>query len=61
MHHHDLKQQQQEEEATPCRPLSTMAPTHEEIVGDFKPGSVTRIKLINFLTYSQVEFHPGPR
>merc|ERR1740139_1876050 len=27
----------------------------------FKPGSVKRVKLQNFLTYAQVEFFPGPR
>jgi len=27
----------------------------------YKPGSITRIKLQNFLTYAQVEFSPGPR
>lgn len=30
-------------------------------VGDYKPGSITRIKLHNFLTYQDVEFKPGPR
>mmetsp|Transcript_31165 Transcript_31165/g.47542 ORF Transcript_31165/g.47542 Transcript_31165/m.47542 type:complete len:1125 (-) Transcript_31165:528-3902(-) len=33
----------------------------DNIVGTHKPGSVTRIRLINFLTYSEVEFYPGPR
>jgi hypothetical protein len=31
------------------------------IVGDYKPGSIRRIKLHNFLTYRDVEFCPGPR
>ncbi|ACI65917.1 predicted protein [Phaeodactylum tricornutum CCAP 1055/1] len=30
-------------------------------VGTHKAGSITRIKLHNFLTYSDVEFRPGPR
>lgn len=30
-------------------------------VGTYKPGSVTNIKLKNFLTYEKVEFTPGPR
>ena len=30
-------------------------------VGDYKPGSVQRVKLTNFLTYADVEFKPGPR
>jgi hypothetical protein len=32
-----------------------------KIVGDYKHGSIRRIKLHNFLTYSDVEFSPGPR
>jgi len=28
---------------------------------EYKPGSIRRIKLRNFLTYGHVEFHPGPR
>jgi len=32
-----------------------------ETVGDYKPGSIKRIKLKNFLTYADVEFQPGPR
>ena len=27
----------------------------------YKPGSITRVKLQNFLTYHEVEFFPGPR
>jgi chromosome segregation ATPase len=27
----------------------------------YKPGSITRVKLHNFLTYANVEFSPGPR
>jgi hypothetical protein len=30
-------------------------------VGDYKHGSITRIKLKHFLTYSDVEVHPKPR
>jgi hypothetical protein len=32
-----------------------------ETVGDYKHGSIKRIKLTRFLTYSAVEFSPGPR
>jgi hypothetical protein len=32
-----------------------------KVVGDFKSGSITCIKLQNFLTYSHVELRPGPR
>ena len=34
---------------------------YEELVGTHKPGSISRIKLKNFLTYDFVEFFPGPR
>ena len=27
----------------------------------YKPGSISRVKLHNFLTYNEVEFFPGPR
>ena len=30
-------------------------------VGDYKHGSIKRVKLTRFLTYSAVEFSPGPR
>ena len=32
-----------------------------ETVGDYKHGSIKRIKLTRFLTYAAVEFVPGPR
>ena len=32
-----------------------------ETVGDYKHGSIKRIKLKRFLTYAAVEFVPGPR
>lgn len=25
-----------------------------------QPGAIVRVKLVNFVTYSAVEFHPGP-
>lgn len=28
---------------------------------EYLPGSIVRVKLINFVTYDSVEFHPGPR
>jgi hypothetical protein len=34
---------------------------YDPAVGDYKPGSITRVKLENFLTYNNVEFCPGPR
>jgi len=37
--------------------------SEEEVdtVGKHRPGSIKRIKLINFLTHGDVEFWPGPR
>jgi hypothetical protein len=32
-----------------------------KVVGDYKHGSIKRIKLVNFLTYTEVEFSPKPR
>lgn len=29
-------------------------------VGKFQPGSIVRVKLTNFVTYTAVEFYPGP-
>ena len=34
---------------------------HLALVGDYRPGSIRRIKLTNFLTYEAVDFCPGPR
>lgn len=34
---------------------------YDPAVGDYKPGSITRVKLKNFLTYTDVDFSPGPR
>lgn len=34
---------------------------HLEVVGEHKPGSVTKIRLKNFLTHGNVEFECGPR
>lgn len=36
-------------------------PSQEERDGHYKPGSIKRVKLKNFLTYDAVEFFPGPR
>ena len=33
----------------------------DDPVGKYRPGSIRRIKLKNFLTYERVEFSPGPR
>ena len=38
-----------------------MASGVDNAVGDYKPGSITKIRLKNFLTYKLVEFEPGPR
>lgn len=35
----------------------TMAPD----ISNYKPGSIRRVRLHNFLTYADVEFFPGPR
>jgi hypothetical protein len=35
--------------------------TTNEVIGDYRPGSIQRVKLHNFLTHSDVEFRPGPR
>jgi hypothetical protein len=35
--------------------------TLEERLLEYKPGSIRRIKLKNFLTYNDVEFRPGAR
>jgi len=36
-------------------------PSVEERNQRYKPGSIKRVKLKNFLTYDAVEFFPGPR
>lgn len=36
-------------------------PTLEERDAHYKPGSIRRVKLNNFLTYDAVEFFPGAR
>ncbi len=36
-------------------------PSQEEKDSHYKPGSIKRVKLTNFLTYDAVEFFPGPR
>ena len=30
-------------------------------VGEYKPGSILRVKMVNFLTYKEAEVCPGPR
>jgi len=35
--------------------------TEEEQLEEYKAGSIRRVRLKNFLTYSDVEFFPGPR
>lgn len=32
-----------------------------DVIGDYRPGSIQRVKLHNFLTHANVEFKPGPR
>ena len=46
---------------TPCCHMVEETVDHLQIVGDFKHGSIKRIKLVNFLTYAYVEFNAGPR
>ena len=36
-------------------------PTAEERDAHYKPGSIKRVNLNNFLTYDAVEFFPGAR
>ena len=36
-------------------------PSQDEKDTYYKPGSIKRVKLKNFLTYDAVEFFPGPR
>ena len=33
----------------------------DDVIGDYRPGSIRRVKLQNFLTHGNVEFKPGPR
>ena len=33
----------------------------DNVIGDYRPGSIQRVKLQNFLTHGNVEFKPGPR
>jgi len=40
---------------------STISATPDYELPNFKAGSITRVKLVNFLTYSEVEFKPGPK
>jgi hypothetical protein len=47
-----------------AQPIATMdidRPSVEERSQHYKPGSIKRVKLKNFLTYDAVEFFPGPR
>ena len=32
-----------------------------QLIGDYKHGSIRRVKLRNFLTYFDAEVKPGPR
>lgn len=34
---------------------------NDDVIGDYRPGSIRRVKLQNFLTHGNVEFKPGPR
>ena len=36
-------------------------PTADELAATYKPGSIVRVRLRDFLTYANVEFRPGPR
>lgn len=44
-------------------PVSAAAvrPTADELAATYKPGSIVRVRLRDFLTYANVEFRPGPR
>ncbi|KAF7317180.1 Purine nucleoside phosphorylase [Mycena chlorophos] len=52
--------QQQEEQGDEEAPTRVMAKTLPRDVDGYIPGSIKRIKLHNFVTYDDVEFHPGP-
>ena len=41
--------------------IDTNDEAYHQLVGVHKPGSITRIQLENFLTYTHVDFSPGPR
>lgn len=47
--------------APPSSPSSPSRPGEEERLASYKPGSIRHVRLMNFLTYSDVEFNPGPR
>lgn len=46
---------------------SSQAPTQRPTAhrgvgpGGYKPGAIVRIKVLNFVTYTSAEFHPGPK
>ena len=46
-------------EPTQANPTSSVA--HATGPGGFKPGAIVRIKLKDFVTYSNAEFFPGPK
>ena len=39
----------------------TSSASDDNVIGDYRPGSIQRVKLQNFLTHGNVEFKPGPR
>jgi len=52
------KEQGAKMSTTPQRTVSRDDGTEHQ---EYKPGSIRRVRLKNFLTYNNVEFNPGPR
>jgi hypothetical protein len=57
----DAHKQRKSENKKPVTTTMADESALAEKVGTYKPGSIQRIKLHNFLTYQDVEFKPGPR
>lgn len=52
------QQQQQQPQAFRTKRPRLSLPNR---LSEYKPGSIRRVRLQNFLTYENVEFTPGPR
>ena len=48
-------------ELEPVSAAADVRPTADELAATYKPGSIVRVRLRDFLTYANVEFRPGPR
>ncbi len=58
---HSQSQHFQATQTTSTMTMEIDRPSIEERNQRYKPGSIKRVKLKNFLTYDDVEFFPGPR